>query len=605
MSFKNLFTLLASAATLNAEVQFFTELIPPVKLVHTSSGTWFADFGRDAFGTLVINLTASTRDTIIIHLGEKLSAPGVIDKNPGGSIRYVRIRLAIQPGQNQYVVGLPPDKRNTSPPAVILPDSFGVVMPFRYCELENFKGSLTPGSLRQKAFFWKFNPEASYFSSSDTILNKVWDICKYSMKATSFAGIYIDGDRERIPYEADAYINQLSHYAVDNEYELARRTCEHFISNPTWPTEWILHTVFLFYQDYMYTGDISLIEKYYEQLKVKTLTALARDDGLISSKSPELTGRLMMQLGFRDTTQRIRDIVDWPPAQKDTGWRLATSEGERDGYDMREINTVVNCFHYSNLVLMSEIAGWLGKSEDSVWFAERASLVKSSINTKLFNPEKKIYIDGEGSEHSSLHANMLPFAFGIVPGNAIKSVVSFIKTRGMACSVYGAQYLLEGLYHAGEADYALGLMASTSDRSWWNMIRAGSTITMEAWDMKYKPNADWNHAWGAAPANIIVRHLWGIRPLAPGFARAEIKPQPGNLLYSDIIAPTIRGQIKASYRKQKKGTGKYLIEIPEDISAEFVFLPGRFRKITVNGKSHKSANNRISLETGNNTLLLK
>jgi hypothetical protein len=32
--------------------------------------------------------------------------------------------------------------------------------------------------------------------------------------------IYVDGDRERIPYEADAYINMLSHYAVDSEYSI-------------------------------------------------------------------------------------------------------------------------------------------------------------------------------------------------------------------------------------------------------------------------------------------------------------------------------------------------------------------------------------------------
>ena len=41
----------------------------------------------------------------------------------------------------------------------------------------------------------------------------------------------------------------------------------------------------------------------------------------------------------------------------------------------------------------------------------------------------------------------------------------------MACSVYGSQYLLEALYKAGEADYALQLMTSDSKRSWLNMIR--------------------------------------------------------------------------------------------------------------------------------------
>ena len=38
------------------------------------------------------------------------------------------------------------------------------------------------------------------------------------------------------------------------------------------------------------------------------------------------------------------------------------------------------------------------------------------------------------------------------------------------------------------------------------MIEVGSTMTLEAWDAKYKPNLTWNHAWGAAPANISRVH---------------------------------------------------------------------------------------------------
>jgi len=58
----------------------------------------------------------------------------------------------------------------------------------------------------------------------------------------------------------------------------------------------------------------------------------------------------------------------------------------------------------------------------------------------------------------------------------------------MACSVYGAQYLLEALYNAGEAEHALNLMTSESKRSWMNMLYMGSTMTTEAWDEYYKPN---------------------------------------------------------------------------------------------------------------------
>jgi len=116
--------------------------------------------------------------------------------------------------------------------AVALPDSFPVILPYRYVEIEG-ASDLKKEDLTQLAFFNYFENDASSFTSSNDILNQVWDMCKYSQKATSFAGYYVDGDRERIPYEADAYLNQLSHYAVDNEYAIARKTIEYFMGNPT------------------------------------------------------------------------------------------------------------------------------------------------------------------------------------------------------------------------------------------------------------------------------------------------------------------------------------------------------------------------------------
>ncbi len=116
----------------------------------------------------------------------------------------------------------------------------------------------------------------------------------------------------------------------------------------------------------------------------------------------------------------------------------------------------------------------------------------------------------------------------------------------MACSVYGAQYLLEALYKGGEAEHALELMPSDSDRSWLNMLRIGSTMTTEAWDELFKANLTWNHAWGSAPVNITARKLMGIDPLSPTFKQFRICPQPAYLEKASIRVPTIRGPIESS-----------------------------------------------------------
>ena len=588
--------------TISTKNAFQIEKIAPVTMTKTGSDSYFADFGKDAFGTLQLNYKSDAAETLVVRIGEKLK-DGRIDRNPGGTIRFYEVQLSVSPDQTEYVLRLPRDERNTNDKAVPLPASFGVVAPFRYVEIDNACGKIRPDDLRQRAFFHYFEGDQSRITSSDEILNQVYDLCKYSMKATSFTGLYIDGDRERIPYEADAYINQLSHYSVAREYAMAKQTIEWFMEHPTWPTEWLLHTALMMYQDYYYSGDIELIEAYYENLKRKTLIELAREDGLISTQTGKVTEDFMRSLGFDPPPkQGLRDIVDWPPGQKDTGWKLARPEGERDGYDMVPVNTMVNCFFYRNMVIMAELAAALDKPSDADHFAFMAAKVKKAINEKLLDIDRGIYIDGEGSSHASLHANMMPLAFDLVPPKYSPSVVKFVKSRGMACSVYGSQYLLEGLYRAGEAQYALDLMRATGDRSWYNMIKVGSSITLEAWDMKYKPNSDWNHAWGAAPGNIIPRYLWGIQPKMPGFGTAMIQPQMGDLTHSSIEVPTLLGPIKGDYRRVSDRRQTYTIELPANMVAEFSVQGSPEDVMTLNGCSVNNAFGSIRLQPGVNRI---
>lgn len=104
------------------------------------------------------------------------------------------------------------------------------------------------------------------------------------------------------------------------------------------------------------------------------------------------------------------------------------------------------------------------------------------------------------------------------------------------------------------------------------MLKAGSTMTKEAWDNIYKPNQDWNHAWGAAPANIIPRKLMGIEPLQPGFRKIQIKPQSASLEYAQIKYPTIRGPILVSFKNKPGKTFLLKTTIPANTTA-VIFLP--------------------------------
>ena len=164
---------------------------------------------------------------------------------------------------------------------------------------------------------------------------------------------------------------------------------------------------------------------------------------------------------------------------------------------------------------------------------------------------------------------------------------------------------MEAVYKGCDEDYALELMTATHDRSWYNMIKIGSTIALEAWDMRYKPNADWNHAWGAAPANIIPRYLWGIQPKTPGFDVVSIEPQMSSLKNSNIKVPTIRGEIKGEYNRINNRLTRYKIELPANVVGEFNGGFSAEDVVTVNGEPVNLSFGSVRLSPGVNDIEIR
>lgn len=564
----------------------------PVLSKQLNSLNTLYDFGKDAFGQLKIRIrSASDGDTLLVHIGEAIDSSGRVERKPRGTIRYRLLKLPLLKGEHSYDLKFLADERNTGSKAILMPDYIGEVLPFRYVELG--KTDKVVVDVQRYVINYPFNDQASLFKSSDTLLNQIWDLSKHTIKATSFTGLYVDGDRERIPYEADALINQLSHYASDAEFNMAKRSLDYLIYHATWPTEWSLQNLQVAWNDYLYSGDIRTVRLLYPQLKPKLLLALARPDGLISTRTGKQDNSFTKSIHFSNFNGEavLRDIVDWP--QKG-GFGLPPSyPGETDGFVFTDYNAVVNAFHYQALICMRDLAEALDEKEDATFYRQQANKVKQAFQRSFINSDTGTVKDGEGTMHSSLHANMLALAFNLVPNENKANVISHIRTRGMACSVYGAQFLLDALYNANEAEYGLQLLTSTDNRSWYNMLRSGSTMTTEAWDTDYKNNQDWNHAWGAAPANIIVRKLMGVEPLSPAFETIQIKPQPGTLNSAELQLSTLHGKINVAFNKTTKQfqlkvaippNTKGIVYLPRQTENDHILMSGKSLKATPDGK---------------------
>ena len=551
--------LCAALLSLTAAAAPHAEADAPAKLQRLADGSWFADFSRSAYGWIEVRAPENATVTnVIVRVGEKFTKGGRIDRAPGGSINYRELTLTLKPGEWARLQ-IPTKKQHTHANVVRMPASIGEVTPFRAVEIEGLPFELTADAIRRQAVFGGARATAE-FSSSDQGLNDVWNLCRWTMEATSAFGIYIDGERERLSYEADAFINQQSHYAVAPEYDCARNTFNQLVKFHTWPTEWFLHMIFIAHADYEWTGSTELAAKNYDLLKQKLLLDRERPDGLLKAYG----------------------IIDWPPEQERDGYGCGTIDPQKPhGQIGPEVNTVVNAFHIESLKRLAVLADATGHAKDAKDFRDRAASATEAFQRVFFDAKTGTYRDGEGCDHVSLHANMFPLAFGLVPAANRASVVAFIKSRGMACSVYGAQYLLDGLFENGEADYALSLLTATGERSWRHMIDLGSTMTLETWDPKFNRSLTWNHAWGAAPANVIARDLIGIRPASPGFRDIVIQPRIGKLAKASLKMPTPRGDVSVAI---ENGTSfRMKIETPQGTTTR-VILP-RSGELQVDGKN--------------------
>ena len=501
-------------------------------------GNWFFDFGKHWFAVLEIEAETSQEREITLAVGEVLAPDGSISREPGGSRIYQEQKVRLKPGHNHLAMEMfhPGYNGGTLP---IEPNA----VPFRYAEVRGFSG---PVKAFQHAYYCNFDDSASDFQCSSENLNAVWDFCKHTMKATTPFGKFIDGNRERQAYEGDTYINQLSYFVCMSDPAIARDTIDRLFAFPTWPTEWWLAMIPIIHDYALYTGDLENVRRWYEPMKIKNLLSGVTPDGLLN------VGILPPDFkcpGFGEGV-KLRDIVDWP-------------EPERDGYEFGTYNLVPNCWQYMALTRTAELAVLLGKASEAADFRQAAARSRNAIRTAML--KKGLFVDHPESKHTALHSCIFPALWGVAEESEKPAILKLMQSKGMACSVFGAQFLLECCYENRMADYGLELMTANGIRSWNNMLEKGATITMEAWDDSFKPNQDWNHPWGAAPGNIIVRYLCGIRPLEPGFRKFLVDPQPGSLKHFKVKTPAPHGAVLLEMSEP----GRYRLTVPEGATAVF------------------------------------
>ena len=489
--------------TEKADWNYVVSDVRPRSIVRTPDGRRLVDFGAEMIGSFSLVGPAGGGE-VEVRLGEEMLTPDRVRCQQRANVCYQEMWEFAAGGRELSHFGL---------------------RQFRYAELIGYRGELTADKARLIAVRAPFDESAASMASSDDRLNQVWALCRNSVRATAM-DLYTDCfNRERIAYEADGFITMLADFAVASGGPACRRFLDYIVGHPTWPCEWLQMTVPLFHEYYWETGDKEMVERHFDALLEKASFRRLLADGLVR-KFP------------------LEAVIDYPPEY-------------RDGYDMgdREYLTVPNALLARNLRDLSFLAGEIGRRELAAELAAEARRSTLAARRAFFDPSTGLYVDRLGSSHCSLHANVWAAWCGLAGEEELPPIMDFLERKGMACSVYTAFFYLDVLFSHGRPQTAYSHLVSDAPRSWISMIRRGATITTEKWPTDPDAPMTLAHPWGAAPAALIARHVFGVRPATPGYATYEIAPKK---------TPLASGR----YETAKPAAGKIVSEIHAGRGAE-------------------------------------
>jgi len=419
-------------------------------------------------------------------------------------------------------------------------------------------------SLSQWMVRYPWVEEAS-FTSSDPMLNKVWRLCYNTSKYTSLDTFTDSNVRERTPYEADGYIASKTWMALRAERNWTTHSTQFVLNNPTWPTEWKNYGVFLAYESYMETGDVTVAEDNWEILINNTgLPYIDTDSDLVnftSTRSPPMASKWCQDLNKIDphlggecgnSEMCHIDASSGNPGCDNIDWLPKF----RAGYVFSPTSSIINAYTVRSLEMMSELANATGSSHKDVGgsLAHQAMRTREAMLRRMYNSGDHRWCDGlcDGRETSnpSFHSQHYPLWLGLTPEEGVSWSLEYLAKSGMVGSTYSSNSLLHGLYNRGAGyDYgqtALGLMTQCGPHSWCRMLKAGAPTTWEHWEPH---DGTHSHPWATTPASAIANGLMGIRNQAPGWSRWLAKPAPGSLLNASIQLPTPKGPISATYTR--------------------------------------------------------
>jgi len=260
-------------------------------------------------------------------------------------------------------------------------------------------------------------------------------------------------------------------------------------------------------------------------------------------------------------------------------------------------------FHYYDLTIMQQVAGILGKTEDSVLYNESAALVKKAFIQKFYNPQLNSF--------GSHTANAMALDFGLIPNGKGKLVADAIAKTSkeqfkgfMYAGIFGLQRLFDQLSSNQNEQTAYDILNKKGDYSFelmWKKYDATTlweVLPIDTLQQKVEKTArrSHNHPMQAGFDAWFFYGIAGIKPEinSPGFKKIILSPQLTQQLdWAKGSYHSVYGEIISNWKKDENQL-MWEIKIPVGTSAH-IKLPEHYSKMTIKNSENQIIENTLSV----------
>lgn len=419
------------------------------------------------------------------------------------------------------------------------------------------------------------------FRCNDEEINKIWEIGAYTMYLTT-REFFIDGiKRDRWVWSGDAIQSYLMNYYLFFEQDAVERTIwllrgkDPITSHINTILDYTFFWFLSIYDYYIYTGNSDFIEQIYPRMKSMMDFVLSRtnSEGMVEGQTGDWV------------------FVDWADGYLDKKGELSFEQ-------------VLFC---KSLETMSLCSSLVGDNKSNVIYEKRAKDLRAKLNEAFWNDEKGAMvhnrIDGKQCSTVTRYANMFSVLYGYLDDDKKTKVRDNVLLNDSILRIttpYMRFYELEALCSLGEQDKVMSEIKSY----WGGMVKENATTFWEKYDptqngrehyaMYNRPyGKSLCHAWGASPIYLIGKYYLGVKPVAPGYEKFEIRPDLGGLKWMEGTVPVPGGKIEVYMNKKS-------IKVQASKGSGYLYFSSkRTPKVNIgNVESLGSGNYKVYVESG-------